>query len=93
MTTIAVTGMEPGHFGVQVEEGDITTSCRVRLTEGFVDDLSLGGIDPDRIVHESIAFLVEREPATSLPSELSLDGISRDHPEYYDELRARLARG
>lgn len=93
MTTIAVTEMEPLHFGVQVEEGNIVTSCRVRITEGFVDDLLLGDIDETRIVKESLAFLLEREPATSLPSELTLDTIARDHPDYYDELRVRLSAG
>jgi hypothetical protein len=93
MTSIAITEMEPEHFGVQVEEGDVTTSCRVRLSGGFVDDLQLGDVDGARIVHESVAFLLDREPATSLPPELSLDTIARDHPEYYDELRARLSAG
>ncbi|MDP8953545.1 MAG: hypothetical protein M3N37_01230 [Actinomycetota bacterium] len=93
MTAIAITEMEPHHFGVQVEEGNITTSCRVRLTDGFVDDLQLGDMDGARIVHESIAFLLERVPATSLAPELSLDTITREHPEYYDELRARLSSG
>ena len=93
MTAIAITEMEPHHFGVQVEEGDITMSCRVRLTQGFVDDLQLDDIDGVRIVKESIGFLLEREPATSLPPELSLDTIARDYPEYYDDLRARLSAG
>lgn len=93
MTSIAVTEMEPYHFGVQVEEGDAVVSCRVRLTEGFLDDLRMGDVDATRIVNESLAFLLEREPATSLPGQLSLDALGRDHPEYYDELRARLAAG
>lgn len=93
MTTIAVTEMEPLHFGVQVEEGNVVTSCRVRVAEGFLDDLLLDDIDPARIVRESISFLLDREPATSLPAELSLDTVARGYPEYYDELRARLAAG
>lgn len=93
MTAIAITEMEPHHFGVQVEEGNTVVSCRVRVSEGFLDDLRLVDMDTTRIVNESLAFLLEREPATSLPPELSLDAVGRDYPEYYDELRSRLASG
>lgn len=87
---IQVTPMEPGHFGVELEEGDVRTSCRVRVTDGFVDDLLLHDVDRERIVKESVSFLLERVPATDVPPELSLDQIPHDYPEYYDELRARL---
>ena len=91
MTAINVTPMEPGHFGVQVEEGDLVTSHRVRLTDGFVDDLLLDGVDPALIVRESFAVLLDRMPATSVPAELSLDEVERDQPGYLEELKARLA--
>lgn len=58
-----------------------------------MDDLQPSDIDAARIVNESLSFLLEREPATSLPPELSLDTIARDYPEYYDELRTRLSSG
>lgn len=88
---INIIEMEPEFFGVQVAEGDVTTSHRVRVTDGFVDDLQLGDVDRARIVDESIGFLLERVPTTSIPEELELDDIVDEHPEYYDELRARLA--
>ena len=91
MTSIAITPMEPGSFGVQVEEGDVTTSHRVHLSDGLVSDLQLSDVEPERIVNESVAFLLDRVPATSLPDELSLDSIAGDHPDYYEELRSRLA--
>jgi hypothetical protein len=89
MTDIDVTSLEDGSFGVQVREGDLTTSHVVRMPEAMVDDLQLeaGGED---VVRESIGFLLEREPAASIASELSLEEIARSYPEYYDELRLRL---
>jgi hypothetical protein len=90
MTTTTVTEMEPGWFGVQVEDGDITTSHRIRLSRGLVDDLLLDDADPARIVEESVGFLLERVAATSIPAEVSLDQVTRDYPEYPDELRLRL---
>ncbi len=65
MTDIDVTEMEPGHFGVQVEEGTLTTSRRVSVSTGFIDDLQLGEVDPVLIVQESVAFLLDRVPATA----------------------------
>ena len=91
MTQITVTPMEPGHYGVQIEEGDVVTSHRVRVTDGFVDDLLLHDVDRALIVQESLAVLLERMPATSVPQELSLDEVERDQPGYLDELKARLA--
>lgn len=90
MTTTSVTEMEPGWFGVQVEDGDTTTSHRIHLSEGLVDDLVLGDAEPSRIVEESVGFLLERIAATSIPPEVSLDRVARDYPEYADELRLRL---
>ncbi len=92
MTTMTITEMEPDHFGVQIEEGDVTTSHRVRVPGGFVDDLQLAEVDRERIVRETLAFLLERVPATQVPPELTVDGIGREYPEYYDELRGRLGQ-
>lgn len=93
MTDIDLTAMEPHTFGVQIEEGDLTVSLRVHISEGFRDDLQLNDVDEESIVSESLQFLLDRQKATSLPEELSLDRIAADHPDYYDELRARLTAG
>jgi hypothetical protein len=91
MSEITVTAMEPDHYGVQVTEGDTTTSHRVRVPPAMLDDLDLRDADHERVVRESIGFLLEREPATSIMREFALDDIARFFPEYYDELRTRLA--
>jgi hypothetical protein len=90
MTAIEIIEMEPAHYGVRITEGSVTTGVRVLVPEGFVDDLLLDDVDPERIVHESVGFLLERIPATSVPRELSLDQIGRDYPEFSEELEARL---
>ncbi len=91
MSEITVTEMGPGEFGVQVREGDLTTSHRVSVPETFLDDLLLGDEDQARVVRESFAFLLEREPATSILPEFALPTISGYFPEYPDELRRRLS--
>ena len=42
------------------------------------------------VVRRSFEFLLEREPASSILSRLSLDDISRYPPEYERELARRL---
>lgn len=41
-------------------------------------------------MRESIAFLLDRQPATTFGEQLSLDELPDRHPEYIDEVRARL---
>lgn len=90
MSEVAITPMEPGFFGVQVTEGDVTTSHRVRVPDQLIDDLGLGSVDQPTLVRESLEFLLEREPPTSIMREFSLDDIPRFFGDYYDELRRRV---
>ena len=90
MTEVAVTPMEPGRFGVQVSDGPTTTSHVVRADEASLERLGLAGSDPELVVRESVLFLLEREPPTSILSDFSLDDIARYFPEYADEIGARL---
>jgi hypothetical protein len=91
MSEITVTAMGPGQFGVQVREGDTTTSHQVTVPDDLIDELGLPDVDQEELVEESFAFLLEREPATSILEEFPLTTISRYFPEYPDELRSRLS--
>jgi len=90
MTEIDVTAMGDQDFGVQVREGETTTSHRVTVPDDLVDNLMLADVDPAVIVRESFSFLLEREPATSIQRQFTLWDIGRYFPEYPDELRRRL---
>ena len=91
MTTMRVVPMAPGEFGVEVEEGNEITGHRIRLPEAFLDDLLLTEVDGELIVRETFDFLLEREPATSILPEFSLDDVSRYFPEFPEELQRRLS--
>jgi hypothetical protein len=91
MTVIRVVAMEPEHFGVQVDEGDTTIAYRVELPNQLLDDLALIDVEPSVVVEESIGFLLDREPATSILDEFSIEDIPKHFPDFYDELRARLS--
>lgn len=91
MSEIALTAIGPNRYGVRVQEaGGVETSHVLTVPEGFLDDL---GIDapPDDVVRESFAFLLDREPATSILKEFELPVISEYFGDYADELRRRLS--
>jgi len=81
MADIAVTPSGPRTFDVVI---DATSRHRVTVPDRFGDD------DLERVVRESFEFLLEREPASSIMAEFSLDVIERYFPEYREELPSRL---
>lgn len=88
---ITVSRSDHEHFNVEVRQGSITTSHRVQVTAAMLDDLGVPAVDHEDLVRESFAFLLEREPATSILSEFGLDVIARYFPEYPAELAKRLS--
>jgi hypothetical protein len=76
-------------FGVRLTEDRAATEHRVTVPPGYLDQLGIEG-DPEAVVRESFAFLLEREPATSILPEFSLPEIARYFPEYPAELARRL---
>jgi hypothetical protein len=90
MTTMRVVSTAPNEFRVEVADADEVTGHRIRLTGAFLDDLLPTGADQERIVRETFGFLLEREPATSILAEFSLEDVSRYFPEFPTELRRRL---
>lgn len=90
VSDITVTPMEPDHYGVQVTEGDVTTSHRVRVPPDWVDAQMLGDVDGPTLVRESIAFLLERESSPVIPDAFALPDISAWFDEYPAELKARI---
>lgn len=92
MSEIIVTPLGEDAFGVEVRgDGATSTNHRVTVPEGMVEELDLAEVDPERLVRESIAFLLEREPSTSILPEFSLEEIGGFFPEYFQELPTRLA--
>lgn len=87
MTQFTVTREAGGTFRVQTPAG---TSHEVTVPAGFSADLGCGQVAPEELVRASFEFLLEREPATSILREFSLDVISRYFPGYPAEIRARL---
>ncbi|HYX80544.1 MAG TPA: hypothetical protein VE976_08040 [Actinomycetota bacterium] len=91
MTEIRVNGSGSGPFVVEIDDGGRTTRHEVQVPERLANELALSEADHERLVRESFAFLLEREPATSILSRFSLDQISDYFPEYETDIRRRFA--
>ena len=87
MAQITVTRQPDGTFHVQTPAA---TSHEVSVPAGFPAALGCGHVSPEELVRASFEFLLEREPATSILRQFSLDVISHYFPSYQAEIRARL---
>lgn len=87
---VSVTVAGPGVYQVAVRQGSTSTEHRVTVPADMLDDLGLAGIDETTLVQASFAFLLEREPATSILGRFDLTVIGRYFPEYETEIRRRL---
>jgi hypothetical protein len=87
MTQLIVTQQADGTFRVRTPAG---TSHEVSVPAGFAASLGCSHVAPEELVRASFGFLLEREPATSILREFSLDVISQYFPGYPAEISARL---
>lgn len=91
MADIDISSTGPREFEVTVRTGESETSHRVTVPESLLEELGLAEENHERVVRESFEFLLEREPASSIMAEFSLDVISSYFPEYEEELPRRLS--
>jgi len=90
MAEITVTPTGPRTYTVTVDDGGHGTTHEVTVPAALADELGVGPDDEARLVESSFAFLLEREPATSILGRFELDVIERYFPGYIEEMR-RLA--
>jgi len=70
---------------------DATGSSDYQVTLS-APDAEPDGADTERLVRETIGFLLEREPRTSILPAFDLAVVRRYYPEYDDEIARRMAR-
>jgi hypothetical protein len=91
MSEIAVRPLGEREFVVELKDGERQTEHRVAAPERLGGGLELSDYDLSEVVRRSFEFLLEREPASSILPQFSLDDISRYFPEYEQELARRLS--
>jgi hypothetical protein len=76
-------------FRVEILAAQASTTHAVEVPEGLADELGWGDAGEADLVRASFAFLLEREPPTSILRRFSLDVIGSYFPEYPSEMRGR----
>jgi len=76
------------NYLIKLWQDDDAVEIRVRATPDVVARISGGGGDADeeRIVEDTIAYLLERQRADELPPQLDLDDIAATYDDYIDSL-------
>ena len=79
---------------VSDERGASTYEVDVPAAGPFLASLlpDLGFDDAERLVRETFAFLLEREPRSSILAQFDLPVVERYFPDYPAEMRRRLSR-
>ncbi len=89
MTRMRVTPMQPGHYGVEVTEGD-RTGHEVVLDRNLLDELGLTGYDGAVVAEETVDFLLDRETGDAIGRRVSIRDVDRRYPGFRDEIVTRV---
>jgi hypothetical protein len=78
---------------VTIDDGHGASNHDVTVATEQATDLAAAtdGHDVERLVYETIAFLLEREPKESILRSFDITVVSRYFPEFEHEIRSRLA--
>ncbi len=90
LPTVLVARQSDGNFTVRVRNGKSETSHVVAVPSELETELGLESTSTEALVRASFAFLLDREPASSILPKFSLDVISRYFPEYRREIQSYL---
>jgi hypothetical protein len=91
MPDVTVAENGDGTFTVAIGDGGRRTTHTVRVPAHVPDDLGCGQVPTIDLVRLSIAFLLEREPASSILRTFSLEQIGDYFPDYPAIIRRMLA--
>jgi hypothetical protein len=78
-------------YRVAIEVRGKTSRYTVTATPEDVARYAPDGTTPERLIHASFEFLLEREPASSILSSFALPVIERYFPDYPRVIRERVA--
>jgi hypothetical protein len=70
--------------------GKRVTKHEVSVTREYYEKLTAGVVSAEKLLETSFAFLLAREPNTSILSAFDLTVISRYFPEYEREIKSKF---
>ena len=86
---VSVLGLGNGRFRVMIA-APRPTGHEITVPEGYLTTLGLNAVPAARVVEESVRFLLEREPNTSILHTFPLPVIADYFPEFPAEIARRL---
>jgi hypothetical protein len=86
---ITVRSIDATTYEVTVNSGSTTTHT-VTLSDDYCQQLTAGRVPPEKLIEASFAFLLEREPNTSILRKFDLPLIGSYFPEYEREIARRV---
>ena len=86
---IVATGANTYDVTITADDGH-HSEHRVRVPPSMLTDLGLAEAQEPVLVRASLAYLLEREPASSILPEFGLDEIARYFPDYPDQIGTLL---
>ena len=91
MPDIDIAAADANTYDVTITDDDgEQTSHRVWVPPSILTDLGLSEAQEPVLVRASMAYLLEREPASSILPQFGLDEIARFFPNYPTEIGALL---
>jgi hypothetical protein len=91
MPDIDIAAADANTYDVTITDDDgQQTSHRVWVPPAMLTDLGLSEAQEPVLVRASMAYLLEREPASSILPQFGLDEIARFFPNYPTEIGALL---
>lgn len=85
--SVSVVGEGDHSFRVEVEAPPLHTTHVVHVPDGLAEELGWSDASEADLVWASFAFLLEREPPTSILRRFRLDVITSYFPEFPGEMR------
>lgn len=90
MDEVVVSGGADGSFSVEVATAGGLICYIVAVPPGYAARLGCPEVADDELVRASFAFLLAREPATSILRRFSLEEIGRYFPDYPEAMARRF---
>jgi len=90
MATIHIEPAGNSKYRVSFDDRGKTRRFTVTATPEDVARYAPDGTTPERLIHASFEFLLEREPAGSILSSFALPIIERYFPEYPTKIKSML---
>jgi hypothetical protein len=92
MAEMTITSVGEREFEVELRDaGDQATNHRVTVPAEMIQEFGLPQDDLENVIRESFEFLLDREPASAIMAEFSLDVIERYFPEYREEMGRKFS--